>query len=238
MLKKFIKDRSGNFGIAGATILLTVMGSIGLAVDYIGMTNNVAQLQSATDSALLTAATSGETDQAKLEDIANEALDRFMDKGLSAKAEFSYPEERMVMVTKMSYTPQIMGVFGFGNRTLSVNSAIPKGGVGVLDVALVLDVTNSMKGDKLDEMKAAVDSFISEFENSGGDIRVSVIPFSQYVNVGTENRNQPWIDNSEEGIPFPLVDYEETTGQTCPGGFFESTCTRTSDGVTTTSSCL
>jgi len=53
MLTAFKKDISGNFSIAGATMLLALMGAVGLSVDYMAMTDNRAQLQSAADAALL-----------------------------------------------------------------------------------------------------------------------------------------------------------------------------------------
>lgn len=237
MLKAFKKNNSGNFSLMGATVFLALIGAVGLSVDYMAMTDNRAQLQSAADAALLAAATSGVTDDDKLEEIANEALNRALGEGLEASVEYSYPEDRMVITAKMLYQPKIMNIFGFDTRNLSVTSAIPKGGVGRLDVALVLDVTGSMQGNKLVQMKAAVDNFISEFEASGGDIRVSVIPFSQYVNVGLANRNEPWIDNSEEGTNFPAVNFTKFSGATCAGGTVEEICTSNFDGLSSSSIC-
>jgi Mg-chelatase subunit ChlD len=202
------------------------------------MTDNVARLQSAADGALLAAATSGETEEANLEKVAREALDNLMDDGFSATAQFGYPEGKMEILAEMSYKPRLMGLFGFDDRTLRVNSAIPRGGLSIIDIALVLDVTQSMQGDKLVQMKAAVNNFITEFESSGGDIRVSIIPFSQYVNVGVSNQNQPWIDNSEAGTSFPAVTHTPTvTSATCQGGIISSVCTSFGDGVSFTMSC-
>ena len=57
-----------------------------------------------------------------------------------------------------------------------------------LEIALVLDVTGSMSGDKLDDMKAAAKSLINIVvwsDQSEYTSRVSLIPFSQAVNVGS-----------------------------------------------------
>ncbi len=237
MLKSFIKDRSGNFGLMGAGVILTLIGGIGLSVDYMAMADTSSRLQSAADAALLAAASSGETDVVKLEQIANESLSSLMLQGESAIARYSHTQDRIVIKAEMAYQPRIMNILGFGTQMISVEAAIPSGGVGVLDIALVLDVTESMRGAKLDQMKVAVNNFITEFENSGGDIRVSVIPFSQYVNVGTQHRNQPWIDNSEEGINFPPVTHTRYFGATCSGGIVQTTCTSTFDGVSSTNTC-
>jgi len=137
----------------------------------------------------------------------------------------------------MLYEPKIMNIFGFGTRNLSVSSAVPRGGIGALDIALVLDITTSMQGEKLQEMQLAVNNFIDQFEESGGDIRISIIPFSQYVNVGAHNRDELWIDNSEEGSTFPPVPFVETTDRVCLGTLTVSSCEHEVDGVTVMRDC-
>ena len=238
MLKRFWENTSGNFSMMMAGSVLALMGGIGLSVDYLGMTQASANLQSAADGAVLAAALSGEDDQQRAILIGDEVVETFRVDGLDVTTEYEFTDDSIIVRAYASYTPQIMNVFGFGNRTISAMAEAPRGGGGSLDITLVLDVTDSMDFDgKLDAMKVAVNNFIDNFEVSDGDIRVSVVPFSQYVNVGTQYRNQTWIDNSEEGTTFPPVTDTDTDGSVCTGGIVEESCTRERDGVSYASTC-
>ena len=129
-----------------------------------------------------------------------------------------------------------MSILGFGTRLISASAKVPVGGGGALDIALVLDITSSMQGDKLDQMQISVNGFLNQFQAYGGDVRVSIVPFSQYVNVGTHNASQPWIDNSQEGTRFDPVT-KDTREATCSTGFISVACTRIQDGVTLHQTC-
>ena len=72
-----------------------------------------------------------------------------------------------------------------------------------LDVALVLDSTGSMRGTingsrgqtKLAGLQDAANNLIDIFDNADNDnIRLSVVPFSQYMNVGETNSRAGWLD--------------------------------------------
>lgn len=217
---------------------LTLMGALGLSVDYLGMTQASAQLQSAADGAILAAALSGEDDVARIKLIGDETLATFESDSFDIKTEYEFTDDSIIVRASTNYTPQIMNIFGFGHQRLSAIAEAPRGVGGSLDVTLVLDVTDSMDFDgKLDAMKTAVDNFIDGFEESGSDIRVAVVPFSQYVNVGTQYASQPWIDNSEEGTTFPPVTDTDTDGSVCTGGLVSNPCTRHKDGVAYESTC-
>lgn len=66
-----------------------------------------------------------------------------------------------------------------------------------LEIALALDNTGSMSGPKLDALKLSagrlVDTLLDKAREDG-DIRIALVPFAQYVNVGLENRNAAWMD--------------------------------------------
>ena len=64
-----------------------------------------------------------------------------------------------------------------------------------LEVALVLDNTGSMKkDDKETALRQAVQELVDSVMAGQADVKVAVVPFSQYVNVGVENRNAPWLE--------------------------------------------
>jgi len=64
-----------------------------------------------------------------------------------------------------------------------------------LDIALVLDTTFSMNGSKMSSLKTAATNLVDTFDDFQNDnLRVSVVPFAQYVNVGLSRRNANWLD--------------------------------------------
>jgi len=232
MFKKYLKDTAGNFSTMMAGLFFTLMGGVGLSVDYLGMTDSAANLQSAVDAAVLAAVLADDDDQTAVISFAEETFEVYRLQGQNIKAEYTFTEDSIIISAETVYSPRIMGLLGFGDQKLSTKAEAPFGGIGKLDIALVLDVTDSMSFDgKLAAMQSAVDGFINEFEVSKGDIRVSIVPFSQYVNVGVEHRNETWIDNSEEGTSFPSVTRTYTQGSSCPVPTVQETVTRTRDGV-------
>jgi hypothetical protein len=106
----------------------------------------------------------------------------------------------------------------------------------VLEAVLVLDNTKSMEGAKMTALKDSasdlVDTIMADTDNT---VKVGVVPFSTYVNVGMSRRNASWIN-----VP---ADYSETNyscHDTYPDAVSsncrQETYTCTSDGVTSTCS--
>jgi len=98
-------------------------------------------------------------------------------------------------------------------------------------VALVLDNTGSMDesdsgGTKMDALQSASHSLLTLLQGASGtpgDVKVSVVPFSKDVNVGTGNVGASWIDWTDwsaeppdsSGNPNP-PDFNTGPGDSCP----------------------
>lgn len=106
--------------------------------------------------------------------------------------------EVAVRVTVATAVPTtIMNVIGVRTVPIGVDASATRGRIERFDVAFVLDTTGSIAGARLDSLKSATTALVDAFITRRGDsdqIRVSVIPFGQYANVGLGNRNQPWLD--------------------------------------------
>ena len=244
MLKKFLKNTSGNFSVMMGASALVLIGGIGLSVDYMAATDYAQQLQAAADGAALAAVLSDEVDESEIRRHSDELFQSLRNQGLTVNSEYVFTDTAITVKAQTTYTPQIMSIFGFGKQNLSVSATVPLNGGGGLDIALVLDVTDSMEeNDKIGQMQIAVNGFLNNFQTSTGSnpslssaVRVSVVPFSQYVNVGIHNANAPWIDNSQEGTYFAAVT-KDTIESTCSTGFYNNPCTRLVDGVTVDRMC-
>lgn len=65
-----------------------------------------------------------------------------------------------------------------------------------IDIALVLDITRSMEGSRMDEMKAAVLAMLDALEaaSTSGNVRVSLVTFNSQVKIDPSlYRNAPWL---------------------------------------------
>jgi Flp pilus assembly protein TadG len=199
-----------------ALALVPLIGMAGAAVDYTRASNFQSSLQKAADAAALVAAKGNEAfsvrQQAALSTLAQQ---------LSAHPGVSYQaavtpvmeggREAAVAVSVSTAVPTtLINVLGFKSMDVSVQATATSGRNESFDVAFVLDTTGSMEGSRLASLKSATTALIDDFVARRQDpdqVRVSVIPFGQYVNVGMNNRSQPWID-----VPS---DYQTPTSQTC-----------------------
>jgi hypothetical protein len=91
---------------------------------------------------------------------------------------------------------------------------------------------------KIAALKSSARTLVEELmRRENGNVKIGVVPYGDYVNVGTANRSQPWIS-----VP---ADYSTTSARACTTQTTRSqctrgtpqTCTRSVDGVSETYDC-
>ncbi len=94
-----------------------------------------------------------------------------------------------------SYDTVMMGMFGKPIYNIDIVAESPMPSSGPVNIALVLDVTKSMSyNKKLETLKIAAKDLVESLNvTEDGPVRISVIPFSQYVNVGPSRRGEAWL---------------------------------------------
>lgn len=212
--RRFFRNESGNAAILAALTAPIMVLFLGGGVDYAMSLNARAKLQSAMDAALLSTAVhksanpglSMEQLQEYFRRQLQERVERRMKKILQLQQiDFSVSEDNNTLSVRVSATTktrflQLVALDRFEIRLQTeVKSARSR-----TEVALVLDVTRSMSGAKLTELKNAAKNFLEEIARKIPDadpeaFKVAIVPFSQYVNVGMENRDADWIDVPEDG---------------------------------------
>lgn len=232
-LQEFYKDKSGNFAIIFGLSLFPIMLGAGLAVDYTQATREQGNAQDAFDVATIAAAKNIATmTDAELLDVAKS----FLESNLSAEkfarlSNITISVDRVngkVVLGADSYTPTtITGITGKKKFAYSLETGVEVG-VGNLDIAMVLDNTFSMSADgKIDALKNSATDFVNslfEIDNSG-KLKISLVPFNEYVNVGLGNRNASWID-----VPDDFSEEKEKTIKEVVAGSCV-TVIRENDGV-------
>lgn len=199
-LTSYVKDKSGNTAMMFVVALMGVVGCVGAAVDTNMAARNNMRMQNISDAAALAASRSGETALADLEKIAQAHVDAHSGASSSLpnlKTEVSLVPGGEVQVRLTSqYQTKFMHLFGRKQLAINTLSAAPIASRAPVNIALVLDVTGSMKGDKIKTMRAATTALLTELEQSNAQIKVSVVPFAQYVNIGASSASADWIDTN------------------------------------------
>ncbi len=203
-IKTLCADQSGSVAIIFSLSILVLCGTVALGVDYARALAVRAQLQHAVDAAALSART--EIDQS-----AANLLSR-------VQANFSYGTRQTFGALNLVATPTpiedgirvvatatVPTTFG---RVLGINT-IPVRAVAEavsadprLEIALALDNTGSMLGTKLAELKIAANTLVDKVVagSTPGRVKFSLVPFSQYVNVGTTYRGAMWMSVLNDGV--------------------------------------
>ncbi|WP_031236743.1 pilus assembly protein [Asticcacaulis sp. AC460] len=247
-VKAFLRSRHASTTMIFGLAVFAILAALGTAIDYAVLQRAKRTTQDALDSAVLAAAIINNSNEGELKKLAGEAFKENL-KGTDLDAKitaFKYDQKaRTVKATaRGSYDPVIMQLFGFKDLPYSVKADAIKAADGTLEVALVLDNTWSMSASvggtpKIDVLKTAAQSLVSTIltKDNKDYVKIAVVPYADYVNVGMGNRSASWVSVG--------ADYATTSAKTCTTvstatqctGGTKGTCTGTQDGVPYTYSC-
>ncbi len=208
-MRIFFKDEQGNIAVTFAVCLFVLLLGVGVAVDFSGLSSKNSKYQNMADAAVLAASKSGEEDKEALRKIVTDVinLNNISDDTVAVNVKLDKPGHVSVELHG-SYKPVIMSLFGKSTLNVNATAQAPLSSYVAINVALVLDTTWSMNGAKMTSLKAAAIDMVTSLEATGSEtLRVSVIPFSQYINVGLSHRNANWLSDT--------TDYTETFDEVC-----------------------
>ena len=223
MLKRFQRDTSGNIALVTGLTFGVLLTGVGVAVDYSGSTSEYARLQTALDAAVLAAATE---EDAKNKDVRKTVEKLVHENFVPHSSADAKTLEIKVKVDKddirasatMDYSTALMGIFGKPTLPLHVDSGGPRRQIPTVNVALVVDTTDSMSGTNMADLQVAANELIDTFADSRADVKMSLVPYGQYVNVGVNRGQQGWVDTSNDRhFKEPSShEYEAFSGGTAP----------------------
>lgn len=218
MFKKYFDNTSGNIAVIFAVSLMALLIGVGAAMDISSMTAKKTSYQNIADAAVLAAARSGETTQAALELIAIDVVAGNNNTGDSLITTLTLSAEGRSQVTiNGSYETILMGMFGESTKALEVVAEAPLPSSEPVNIVLVLDTTGSMlENDKIGSLKTAATDLVASLEaQNNTSLKMAVVPFSQYINVGLSRRNEVWLENtSDSSTALPDSCYFPVVGQT------------------------
>ena len=249
LFRKYAYDRRGNTAMIFALSLLALLSAAAGAVDFSQLTWQKRQAQDALDEAALAVAIASTNDTDTQKAIAQTVFKQNVDaKKVNATItamNFDSTARTFAMTANGTYQPYLLQLVGMSSMPYTVTSRTIKAADGTLEVALVLDNTWSMSAildgsqTKIQVLKTAASALVSSVMTTSnkGYVKMAIVPYANYVNVGTGNRSQSWMS-----VP---ADYSTTstktcttvsTKTTCTGGTL-GTCTGNQDGVPYTYSC-
>jgi Flp pilus assembly protein TadG len=235
-MRKYLLDCSANTAIIFALGALPLSLAVGAAVDYSRAVQVQQVYQSAADAAALAAVSRTKMSDDEVKKLvsdylkANGALDI---KGSTYDVVFSDKDGKVSVKVNGDVATSLMNLAGIPSMSVNGYSEVEIGS-NAMEMVLVLDNTFSMSAEnRINDLRDASQALIKEvFKNASGrtDVKMGIVPFAQYVNVGMGNRNKSWID-----VPADYEEEREYSDTTVTGRTYEpcTTVTRTgtNDGV-------
>ena len=232
--RRFVKQTAGNVSLFLGIAAFPLMAAVGVATDMVRLNATRTVLQNAADAAAIAGAAS--TD--KSEEFLKKTVNVYLESNHSTNV-LQYVKEidHKLDPVAGTFTVRIAGTFPgsfmslLGFKDLSVDAlSVVQTGSSALELALVLDNTGSMSGTKIANLKAAATNLVNIIDAEGPgdkDVKMAVVPFAEYVNVGMGNSGQSWLDkpNGKAGPwtgcvgsrPAPYDMQISTAGGSYPG---------------------
>lgn len=246
-----IRDRRGNFATMTGILIIPMIAAAGLSIDYSRYVSAKSHLQSLADAAAL--ALASDDPRSKAESFsaaramvaADHTADWIHDVSVT---EFDSDDEvvRIALAAKIDMT--FMNVLGQGTGDVAASAVAERAMTGNLEVSLILDNTWSMSAadphgvTKIAALKTAAGGLVNELmtPRNGPLVKIALVPYADYVNVGTQYRGKSWLDIEKEyTVPAtPQTCQTSTTRSECVAWRpANSVCTSTNDGITTSRDC-
>lgn len=213
LLKRFKTETDGNVSIMFASSFLATFIVVGAAFDIMLMSKSKAKVQYLTDAAAL-AALQYDGDVEEKEAAFKEHMASLAEaSGHPGGIETSYI---MIEETETAFTLEatvnvphdlimLQNVNNFEKLSVETSAVM---GIENIEIALVLDISSSMRGTRITEAKKSATLFVDELlkdQSLDGRVSISLVPFGGTVRVPEEMRGLlDYTDSSEEHLEASL----------------------------------
>jgi Flp pilus assembly protein TadG len=214
ILKRFHKNEAGTIALLAGLTMPVLALAVGISMDISNAVRARAQLQAASDAGSLSAAVflnrhgDDRAEVRKAQQTAERVTRENLIKSIGRQASgqvsitnFSAADGVVSFDARFRNPNFFAGIVGYAKTPVNIETEALYGGDGQLPVrvAMVLDNSGSMSGAKLNNLKDAARRFVQIIEDADDqtdedEVHIGLVPFSSYVNVGTDKRGVPWLE--------------------------------------------
>lgn len=220
-LLRFVADRSGNYAMMTAALMVPLLGALALGVDYTEMSRQRQATLHALDAAGIATArrilegASDEDARAYARQFFDANLGRIDPAKVSLHVQLPAQNaggETLRLSADLNHEPFFLPAFvmgkGTANASLEFNASSEIRLKNTLEIALVLDNSGSMNINgtgsgrkRMDLLKEAATELVEtiakqaqQMKQVNEPVRFAVVPFAGTVNVGPQHANASWMD--------------------------------------------
>lgn len=236
-LTRFRRDVRGNVAMLTALSIIPLVGVAGLAMDYSFADSMRTKLASAADAAALAGGQLYTATPAERIARANQVFTASTRSLEGVHIVNVTPADVMSGTSTTGFRIDVTArsetffgwLFGVPSLPIGVSAEVTSGSAQQLEIALVLDVTGSMSGSKIDALKTAATNLVNSLNAKAAtpdQVKFSLVPFANYVSIDVSNRNKPWLDVPPD-VSGTWQEYPVTSTTNCR----MQTMTGSNDGI-------
>lgn len=203
LLKAFSRDVRGNVAMVFALSSMAITGAVGGGLDYSRSAGIGTELQAALDSGVLAAASLTQTRtpeqvvRAYVEAAVGDHAGVMGTLDLEVVSDVSLNSRRISARATVQSQTTLLGVFGI-NQIAVTRSTEAVERARNIEISLVLDISSSMRGSRIDNLRAAALDFVDTVLDAdvSGTTSISVVPYGgtvklpdQFFHLVTEGRS-------------------------------------------------
>lgn len=209
-IRWLVQDDMGNIAMMFGLMIFVIFGGAGVAIDFQRSNMMRAEINEATDAGVLAAARYRSSHPGADDDELTAVARRVFDNGISNaspvkissfRVAFNDKTDTFVAEVDGKMDSLIMGMLGNKYVDLGTQAEVRLGVSALVEVAMALDVTGSMsKNGRMTALKKAANDLVDTlFVSKDADVKIGIVPFAQYVNVGTKNSGKSWLKDPGKG---------------------------------------
>lgn len=223
----YVRAQAGNTVMIFALSIIPIIGVAGFAIDFSRAQTAKTQMTTLLDQAVLAATNLAYDDDP--ETLVNEWMN-------SQVAQFGYSTEDLtvnvnsivalnsknVSATATLEMPTLL-MHIFGRETISIGvSASAIQSIPNLEIAMVLDISSSMRGTRLESLKTASNEFVDIMltDETVDVTSISIVPFGGTVNIGADLFNKFAVGAWDSGTTLNPSEFEYSIGTNVESGEF------------------